>query len=269
MLKKLRQKFIFSAILAYGLVMLLLISAINFLDYHEVRRRQDEQLQGIMAYEQMSQPRTDRGPISEMPGLGEPGREFTSRFFVVRCDTEGAVKNFGGDYIFSVDEETAASYVQSVLDAGEETGRVGDFRYLLSGKDGETTIVFLNISDAAEHQKTLLLNSLLIGLAGLLGVTALVIPLSRRLMRPYLNNLEMQKRFITDAGHELKTPITSIATSADIAAMEHENDEWIMNIQSQTGRLARLVNDLVTLSRLDEETPFPEMSRLSLSELSW
>lgn len=70
--------------------------------------------------------------------------------------------------------------------------------------------------------------------------------------------MERQKRFITDASHELKTPITSIATSADIAAMEYEGDEWISNIRKQTARLARLVNELVALSRLDEEMPFPE-----------
>lgn len=81
--------------------------------------------------------------------------------------------------------------------------------------------------------------------------------------------MEQQKRFITDASHELKTPITSIATSADIAAMEHEGDEWIANIQKQTMRLARLVNDLVALSRLDEETPFPEKCGFSLSDAVW
>lgn len=84
-----------------------------------------------------------------------------------------------------------------------------------------------------------------------------------------MKNLEQQKRFITDAGHELKTPITSIATSADIAAMEHEGDEWIDNIRRQAARLTKLVGDMVALSRLDEETPFPEKSRFSLSEAAW
>jgi hypothetical protein len=82
-------------------------------------------------------------------------------------------------------------------------------------------------------------------------------------------NIERQKQFITDAGHELKTPITSISTSADIAAMEHENDEWITNIQEQSVRLTKRVNDLVMLSRLDEETPFPSPTCFSLSEAGW
>ena len=269
MLKKLRQKFILSAMLASFLVMLVLISAINLLDWHEVRRSQDEQLRAILAYEQTAAPRSGKRPINEMPWAGGKEREFTSRFFVVRCDAEGEVSSFGKDFIFSVDAGTAEAYAKTVLETGKETGRVGDYRYRVASQDGETTIVFLNVLEAAKHQQTLLGVSLLMGALSLLGMFALVVPLSKLAMRPYQKNLEMQKRFITDAGHELKTPITSIATSADIAAMEHEGDEWIANIQSQTSRLTRLVNDLVTLSRLDEEAPFPELSAFSLSELSW
>ena len=97
MLKKLRQKFILSAMLASFLVMLVLISAINLLDWHEVRKSQDEQLQAILSYEQTAAPRSGKRPISEMPANGGQGREFTSRFFVVRCDAEGEVQSFGKD----------------------------------------------------------------------------------------------------------------------------------------------------------------------------
>ena len=106
-------------------------------------------------------------------------------------------------------------------------------------------------------------------MGSLLLVLLLVILFSRRAIRPYVKNIERQKQFITDAGHELKTPITSIATSADIAAMEHEGDEWIENIRKQAARLTKLVGDMVVLSRLDEETPFPEKGRFSVSEAAW
>ena len=100
-------------------------------------------------------------------------------------------------------------------------------------------------------------------------VFILVVFFSQYAIKPYVKNIERQKRFITDASHELKTPITSIATSADIAAMEYEGDEWISNIRKQTARLARLVNELVALSRLDEEMPFPEKNWFSLSDAAW
>ena len=72
-----------------------------------------------------------------------------------------------------------------------------------------------------------------------------------------------------NAGHELKTPLTAISTSADVLAMELEDDEWVRNIQTQSARLSKLVADLVTLSRLDEENPLPEKARFSLSDALW
>ena len=81
--------------------------------------------------------------------------------------------------------------------------------------------------------------------------------------------MEAQKQFITNASHELKTPLTAISTSADVLAMEHEGDEWVHNIQVQSGRLSKLITSLVALSRLDEENPFPVRMEFSLSDALW
>ena len=95
---------------------------------------------------------------------------------------------------------------------------------------------------------------------------ALVVLFSGRAIAPYLRNLAAQKQFITNASHELKTPLTAISTSADVLAMESGENEWVQNIQSQSGRLSRLISSLVTLCRLDEENPFPERTGFSLSD---
>ena len=269
MLKKLRQKFILSALLSFGLVMLVLIAGINLLNYQAARRGQERVIDGILDYELAPKNEPRRRPINEMPWAGGPGSEFTSRFFVVRCDQSGELKTFGHEFINSVDEETAGSYARQALDAGRSAGRIGNYRYRVSENGDELILVFLNIQAEKKQQSKLLLASALIGFCSFACVTLLVLLLSKPAMRPYMKNIERQKQFITDAGHELKTPITSITTSADIAAMEYEGDEWIANIQTQAARLTRLVNDLVTLSRLDEETPFPEPTRFSLSEAAW
>lgn len=130
-------------------------------------------------------------------------------------------------------------------------------------------IIFLNIRADVEQQHKLLLLSMLTGLLSLLAVFALVVFFSQRMVQPFARNIKLQKQFITDAGHELKTPITSISTSADIAAMLYEGDEWIRNIQEQSVRLSKLTNDLVMLSRLDEESPLPEKAEFSLTDAAW
>ena len=292
MLKKMQRRFIMAAMAAFATVMLVLVVGINIVNYYRTTSTQDGLAASLLEYEQRAYEHRARRnaspnenpkeherknsahqepefpPISEMPG-GGPEARFTTRFFAVYCDLSKDVEVISRDYIYSIDEETAKAYTATVLQKGKEKGYYGDYRYHVKVDDAGSTVLFLNVTSALQFMKSLLIISLVIGFSSLLVVLILVVFFSRYAIRPYVKNMERQKRFITDAGHELKTPITSIATSADIAAMEYEGDEWISNIQKQTARLTRLVGELVALSRLDEEIPFPEKSTFSLSDVAW
>lgn len=270
MLKKIQGRFILAAMAAFGTVMLLIIVGINAANYYRTTSMQDHLAGALLEYgpRAFSKPETPPPPERGMAGRN-PEAAFMTRFFTVHCDTDGRIKAVSRDYISSVDEETAKAYAQAVLSKGGERGYYEDYRYLVKRDEKEITVLFLNAAVHIQSMRSLLLVSLAIGASSLLMVFFLILLFSRRAIRPYMKNIERQKRFITDAGHELKTPITSIATSADIAAMEHEGDEWIDNIRRQAARLTKLVGDMVALSRLDEETPFPEKSRFSVSEAAW
>lgn len=292
MLKKMQRRFIMAAMAAFATVMIVLVVGINIVNYYRTTATQDGLAASLLEYEKRAYEHRTRkkfsldakskendkrfsenqGPdflqISKMPG-GGPEARFTTRFFAVYCDNSGEMEVISRDYIYSIDEETAKAYTEAVLRKEKEKGYYGDYRYQVKIDDAGSTVLFLNVTSALQFMKSLLLISLGIGFASLLVVLALVVFFSRYAVRPYMKNMERQKRFITDAGHELKTPITSIATSADIAAMEYEGDEWIANIQKQTARLTRLVGELVALSRMDEEIPFPEKSTFSLSDAAW
>lgn len=292
MLKKMQRRFIMAAMAAFATVMLMLVVGINIVNYYRTTSTQDGLAASLLEYEQRAYEHRARRnasqdenpkeherrtsahqepefpPISEMPG-GGPEARFTTRFFAVYCDLSENIEVISRDYIYSIDEETAKAYTAAVLRKGKEKGYYGDYRYHVKVDDAGSTVLFLNVTSALQFMRSLLIISLVIGFSSLLVVLILVVFFSRYAVRPYAKNMERQKRFITDAGHELKTPITSIATSADIAAMEYEGDEWISNIQKQTARLTRLVGELVALSRLDEEIPFPEKSTFSLSDVAW
>ena len=260
-----------AAMIAFLVVVAALVAGINILNALQMTGSADRTAEDILEYEEMTadRPEEERPPITEMAWTGGPEEEFTTRFFVVHCDEEGNLNVLGNDYIFSVDEELAEQYTKSILDRRKQFGYYKDYRFRVEQEEDGLTVVFLNVAEALKFRKTLLLVSILIGLISLAAVFVLVIAFSRPAIRPYIKNIERQKQFITDAGHELKTPITTIATSADIAAMEHEDDEWIANIQRQTVRLSHLVNDLIALSRLDEEVPYPDKAEFSLSEAAW
>ena len=270
MLKKIQRRFILAAMAAFGTVMLLILAGINAVNYYRTTSMQDHLAMQLLTHERTarSEPEAPPPPVREKRGR-DSETAFMTRFFTVHCDADGGIKEVLRDYISSVDEETAKAYAQAVLLKGREKGYYKNYRYLVSRSEKGISVLFLNTSIQLQSMRTLLFVSLATGVCSLLMVFFLTLLFSRRAVMPYMKNIEQQKRFITDAGHELKTPLTSIATSADIAAMEHEGDEWIDNIRRQAARLTKLVGDMVALSRLDEETPFPEKSRFSVSEAAW
>lgn len=269
-MRKMQRRFIAAAMTAFGTVMAVLVIVINIVNYCQTTSRQDDLAGNLLRHERKAaaDPQKPRPPFPDMPG-GGPEAEFTTRFFVMYCGADGNIKAVSRDHIASIDEETAREYTEAVLEKGKEKGYYGDYRYHVNREEAGATVLFLNASHALQSIKSLFFLSIAIGIGSILVVFILIIFFSGYAIRPYVKNIERQKRFITDAGHELKTPITSIATSADIAAMEYEGDEWISNIRKQTARLTRLVSDLVALSRLDEEMPFPEKAGFSLSDAAW
>ena len=270
MLKKIQRRFILAAMAAFGTVMLLIIVGINAANYYRTTSMQDNLAGELLAHGQtIFSKRATPPPPARDKARRDPEAAFTTRFFTVYCDADGRVGSVSRDFISSVDEETATAYAQIVLSKGREKGYYEDYRYQVRRDEKGITVLFLNAAVHIQSMRSLLFVSLAIGFCSLLMVFLLILLFSRRAVRPYMKNIERQKQFITDAGHELKTPITSIATSADIALMEHEGDEWIDNIRRQAARLTKLVGDMVALSRLDEETPFPEKSRFSVSEAAW
>ncbi|MDO5539308.1 MAG: HAMP domain-containing sensor histidine kinase [Eubacteriales bacterium] len=272
MLRKMQWRFIWAAMTAFFTVMMVLAVIINIGNFHVTTRRQDQIIEGIFRYEQSEEkavPDEPQFPDFEYPGMQQPEFEYTTRFFIVRCDLNGNVKDVSKDFIASITEEKAGEYAETLLGEGRISGYYNHYRYHAYETDTEKIVIFLNSDAEYQFMRTLLIISGMVAASSLMIVFFLIFLLSRKAISPYARNIERQKRFITDAGHEIKTPLTSIATSADVLAMIHGEDEWTENIRKQTGRLTKLVGDLITLSRLDEEMPFPEKEEFSLSDAAW
>lgn len=271
MLKKMRWRFIGAAMAAFTAVVLTLLCFVNLWNYHSVTSQQDEALTRLMEVENQQMPFSPgRGapPFDDWSHFS-PEVQYSLRFFSVHYDTNGAVLQVNQDYIASISESDAETYADTVLKNGKAQGYESGYRYLVDTTEDETVVLFLNSERELQTMKSLLLITLAIAAACLVVVFGLVVLFSRRAITPYLKNMEAQKQFITNASHELKTPLTAISTSADVLAMEHDGDEWVHNIQVQSGRLSKLITSLVALSRLDEENPFPVRTEFSLSDALW
>ena len=270
MIKKMRRRVIVAAMFAFFAVIMMIAILVNAVNYGIVTRRADETLAAVLSYEDKTPDKP--GPKGPPPGpfMGLPDVEanYMTRFFTVRFDSSQNVISTSTDYIASIDKEDAIEMARKVLE-GKQRGYMKAYRYVKVAEGDETVVAFLNTGREQQSMLSLLMLTAVVSFISLVIVFILVTVFSKRAIRPYANNIRQQKQFITDASHELKTPLTSISTSLDVIAMEHGEDEWTDNIRNQTARMTEFVGKLVTLSRFDEDMPLPNKERFSLSEAAW
>lgn len=280
MLRKMRRRVILAAMLAFFAVIILVAVLVNVVNYFSVIGRVDQTLSYITDTlispgGMKVQPPPGEGD-SQIPPAGSPfmilpdvESNYMMRFFIVRYDEDGNVLSVSTDFVASIDEADALEYAGQALKRKSDHGFLKEYRYARETADGTTVVVFLNAYREQQDLKSLRNLTLAVAAGSLILVFVLVVLFSGRAIRPIANNIKQQKQFITDASHELKTPLTSISTSVDVIALEHGEDEWTQNIRNQTGRMARMVSELVTLSRLDEEIPLPNKEHFSLTGAAW
>lgn len=179
---------------------------------------------------------------------------------------EKTVLSANTEKISAVDETGAAEYARAVWE--REGGFYQDFQFLCWEGGDETLFVFLDLSKEIASFCSLLLSSIWVAFLGLLCVFNLLFTLSKRIVRPVSESYEKQRRFITDAGHEIKTPLTIISADADVLDMEYGGSEWLRDIHIQVQRLTALTNDLIYLSKMEEGGNRLQTREFSLSALA-
>ena len=169
------------------------------------------------------------------------------------------------DAVAAVTQEDVQRYTEKVLKKDRERGWISDYRYKVLDTAGGTVVVFVNGVMYQNMANRLLLTALLVllGSAGLILILTVVV--SKWAVRPVAESYEKQRQFITDANHELKTPLTLILSNLDIVEAELGKNEWLDDIRSEGERMGMLINQLVTLSRMDECTDTLVRSDFDLS----
>lgn len=280
MIKKLRIRFIAASMLALAAVLLVILGGINLMSYRKVIQDADSILKVLSDNGGRFPQRMDWSPdrkASIRKGLPakqnffgtpdfSPETPFESRFFLVTFNEAGQVTEIDIRMIAAVDQETAVQCGEKIIKSGCRTGFWGDFRYLADTQGGNTSIIFLDCSKGLTHFRATLLSSAATALGGLGAVLILLIIFSGRIVKPVTESYEKQKRFITDAGHEIKTPLTVIGADLDLAEMEAGENEWLQDIRMQVRRLTDLTNDLIVLSRMDEAQILQEALEFPLSD---
>ena len=159
--------------------------------------------------------------------------------------------------------------LDDVLQEGQSRGFSGNFRYAVSTEGETTRILFLDCGRKLDAFRSFLFASIAISLLGYVVVLLLIAFFSNRIVRPIAESDEKQKLFNTDAGHELKTPLTIISADVDVLAMDLGENERLEDIQKQTRRLTALTEELVYLSRMEESEVSLTMIEFSFFAFSY
>lgn len=199
-----------------------------------------------------------------------PESQFDTRYFTVTINSKGEVENIDTSKIASVSSENAAEYAKKLWKSGKKgdgkSGFADNCKYLTVDEDGSTMYIFLSCQRELSTIKTYILASVGISVFGLLVVFVMIYFFSGKILKPVSESYEKQKRFITDASHEIKTPLTIIDANTEVIEMMEGENEWTSSIRKQVARLTSLTEKLVFLSRMDEEATKLEMLEFSLSD---
>lgn len=279
MQKTLQKKFVIMAMAAVSVLLFILLGAINVLNFWQ-NGHQTDRLLAMLAQEAAGIPRMEPGsqPFPVMPKR-EPGNFFappvtednamSARYFCVWFDSEGCITEADVSRISSVSREEAEKYAKNINVQGKETGKLSHFKYKrMSTHDGRGEILlFLDISTQRYGLLMVLVLSVGIGILCWGGMLLLVTLLSKKAILPIARNLERQKQFVTDAGHEIKTPLAIIMANTEAMELHGGESKWSRNIKAQTVRLSGLMQNLLVLARLDEGTGELPVSDFSMTQM--
>lgn len=308
MIKNLRKRFIFAAMASTFGVLFVIMSILNVANYVRMVSRADDTLEELAdnngqfdSRDFMKELMPDHKDRQLSPNSGEsnenvavnqngseniqspenPGKKrgdkfspetpFQTRYFSVVV-SDGIVISYNLDNIAAVDESDAESYADQIIDDGTDKGFIDIYRYMVADCDDETggsRIIFVDCRQEIESFKNTLVYSVGVSLLGFLAVFMLVLFWSKKIFKPVAESYEKQKRFITDASHEIKTPLTIIDANTEVIEMESGESEWTQNTRDQVKRLTALTNQMVALSKLDENPEPKEMTEFNLSDVAY
>ncbi|RHQ98920.1 sensor histidine kinase [Peptoclostridium sp. AF21-18] len=263
MIKKLRKKFIAISLLSTFIVLSVIISGIHIMNYHRIENDADRMLSLIAENEgkmPFGKPKFEMGKKYDFGKRDmikfSPETPYETRYFSVVIGANGIVERSDTGKIAAIDTESAVQYAKERYNGNKSSGFEGNYRFLKSEKDGKTIITFLDCTRELEGFRSFIIISIIVSVLGLLAVSALIVIASKVILKPVEESYTKQKQFITNAGHEIKTPLTIIDANTEVIEMINGESEWTESIKNQVKRLASLTSDLISLSRMEEESRF-------------
>lgn len=251
MIRRLRWRFIGSASVALLVVLVTIIGIINSAIHERAYNRIYTTLDYIVAH---------NGYLPKVKGQSDDNEYFTpetsyeTRYFTIVFNKDGTLAKASMDKVAAITKEDAIALTRQV-DNDRGHIKYADLTYfykVVNKKDGSRMIVFIDGTNQSSFASSMLSMSLWLGFGSFVVFFGLLCLLSGKAIKPIIRSQQQQKQFITNAGHELKTPLAVISANTEVMEMMNGKNEWTESTMKQVKRLSGLVSELVTIARLDE-----------------
>lgn len=261
MIKLLQKRIVLITSLSVGLVLIILVGGMNILNYTKTTKEADYILEhlgqnkGRFSHESRFDPRI------------RPEAQFDTRYFTVFISDKESVLSADMQHIFAVDKDEAISYAKKIVKGNKEKGTIKNYRYKHFNINDVNMIVFMDIERALNNFYSFLTSSIVVVLFGMILIVSLALFFSKILLRPVAEAYYKQRTFITDASHELKTPLTIIKANMDVLDTSDAQVQWIDSTRRQVDRMSNMVNDLLFLSKMDEDNKNLKLQSLNIKDI--
>lgn len=256
-MQKLKRKFVLMSWFSMLAVLFVVLGLVNGVTYNAERREIYSLLTFIL---DNSGELPAKSAVENTPERFEvtPETQYETRYFIVKLDSSGKIVSFDGDHIASVEKDDTDEILKRVRNCNDDRSifRFEGMEYAYQCREipEGTEIAFLDCTRRMEATRSVVKFSCYIGVASMLLLILVLSVFSRKAVEPLIRNMKAQKQFITNAGHELKTPLAVISANTEVLEMTNGKNEWTESTLEQVKRMSSLISQLVVLSKLEERT---------------
>lgn len=253
MIKKLSRRIFGVIMISLSIIILGIIILFAFLNYNNAINTTTFMIDRFMGEEPKRNPNDRVEDYKTKPDINIDG------LYTVLIENSVIVQ--------SSNDNTVNEYALKIAKKNSEKGIIGKYIYKVRKINRNTMrITFIENENAISHIKTIYIFSVIIAVCSIIGIYIISKKVSKLIVKPVEETFEKQKQFISDASHELKTPLAVIEANADVLENEIGDNKWIGYIQNEADSMNKLINELLLLAKIENVDNLREQKQFNLSK---